>query len=196
MRRVVERPEIRASWTRRVLRHAEATDVATRAALREKLAPRTLARLENAGPLEWLPVEIHAELIHVVWDLMGKERYIALYSGMTYESLNRPLFGPLAKGAMSLFGRSAAGLERMFPRAWGLVSRGCGRLRLTSSRKGYAEMVLDGIPPILARTETYAMGFMGALDACANFAGTVGTTDPDLSELPAGRVTFRISWQE
>jgi len=190
-------PEIRASWTRRVLRMIDALPKRDVVECRSRIRADSLSRLENAAPLEWLPAEIHAQVIEVLRNHVGPERYRQLYTDMTLDGLNRPLFGPLARAAVSMFGRSAVGLERVFPRGWGLVARGCGRIHMTSSAKGRAEMLLEDLPPGLSRTDTYALGFAGAFDACGIFAGsTERSCVVDTSELGEGRVRYRLAWDE
>lgn len=188
-------PEIRASWTKRLLRHVETWPDDLGGRVRARVPGPVLVRLEGSGPLAWLPSEIHASVIAAVHDEIGSERYVALYREMTLDGLNRPLFGPLARGAVGLFGRSAVGLERMFPRAWGLVSRGCGRMEMVESKRGHAVMQLDGVPEIL-RLVPYALGFQGAFDACRDFVRTAGTSVLDSSGLAEGRVRYVLDWEE
>jgi hypothetical protein len=188
-------PEIRASWTRRVLRAAEDLPEGIGPAVRARIPAALLTRLEQAGPLAWLPGEVHANVIQGVHDEIGDERYADMVRATTLDGLNRPLFGPLARGAVGLFGRSAAGLERMFPRGWGLVSRGCGRLEMKEGKKGHAVMQLVEVPPVLRRL-AYALGFKGAFDACSDFVGSNGRCAMDARGLEEGRVTYALDWTE
>jgi len=188
-------PEIRASWTRRVLRAADELPEGIGPEIRRRVPPAILSRLEQAGPLAWLPGEVHATVIQSVHDSIGDARYAEMVRAMTLDGLNRPLFGPLARGAVGLFGRSAAGLERMFPRGWGLVSRGCGKIEMTESRRGHAVMDLVGVPVVLRRM-AYALGFKGAFDACSDFAGTGGRSEMDAAGLADGRVRYVLHWEE
>ena len=174
----------------------DALPAAERAHVRARIGASTFARLDNAAPLEWLPAEIHAEVIEALRERVGPQRYRELYADMTLDGLNRPLFGPLARAAVGMFGRSAVGLERVFPRGWGLIARGCGRIRMLSAGRGRAVMLLESMPSIFSRTDTYALGFAGAFDACGVFAGSVGTCRVDVSELNEGRVRYELAWDE
>ncbi len=188
------RPEIRANWTRMLLDHLERTLGRRREEVLGSLDTHALERVRRAGPLEWLPAEIHVSIAVAPHAVVGADAYRALWRGMTLESLDRPLFRPLVEGALAVFKGSPARLFRVVPHGWSLVGRHCGELSIgDESARGLA-MVWDKIPLLFRSAEPFATAWAGSLDSVLDIVHRGGRVAMDASRLGAGRVRYEITW--
>jgi hypothetical protein len=169
-------PEIRANWTRILLDHYERRLPAeARAAVDAALAPERRARLERAGPLEWLPADVHMTILPAPLAVLGREAYRSFWRRLMIESYDLPLFRSFVQGAVSVFGTLPAQIFRVVPRGFGLIARGCGEFRVqVAANQRVVALTWDGVPEPLRRDDAFAVAWAGTLESVLDLTSTHG----------------------
>ena len=165
--------EVRAQWVRISVAHVERLAPALRAAVANQLAPGTLAAIDDVSPFEWLPVERLLAIDEAIVAVTGIDEYGAVARSMLANDVGQTLVGPLLGAAARATRLGPAGLFRVVPAAYRLVTRGCGRLRVEAG----ADHVLiewTEVPARLHGSEPYVVGIAKSLEGMLGFFGREG----------------------
>ncbi|MGI5865330.1 MAG: hypothetical protein ACOX6T_25195 [Myxococcales bacterium] len=187
-------PSVRATFTQRTLEAAERLEPTIAQKLRAQMPAESLRRIEQTSRLDWLPIEDDLELTRVIAGLFGPERARAFWRQNLLDALSAPLLGPIAKGAVQLFGPTPGAMVRWAPRAWPHVYSACGELG-ASARESSATLSWRAIPQALRQSTLFARALGQAFGSFFDFTCTDGEVETDLRGLDAGRVVFLFRWK-
>ncbi len=187
-------PSVRATFTQLTMEAAERLEPSIAQKLRDQMPAESLLRIEQTSRLDWLPIEDDLELTRVVVGLLGPERARVFWRQNLLDALSAPLLGPIAKGAVRLFGPTPAAIVRWTPRAWPHVYSACGELG-ASACESSATLSWRAIPQALRLSSSFARALGHAFGAFFDFTNTDGEVEADLRELDAGRVVYSFRWK-
>jgi len=173
--------------------------------IRARLGDAHQTRIECAGPLVWLPIEVDLALQGALDSVLGTARTREFVLANLREFLATSLIQTAVQTAVGLFGLNPGSLARLIPPAWGLLYRDCGQWSVS---RGFepdrerarewreVEMRLVGLSPACARDDAW-LGAVGtvlhALLILCNREGEVELLER--SRQPT-KVIFRLAWKK
>ncbi|HCF62264.1 MAG TPA: hypothetical protein DFS52_30270 [Myxococcales bacterium] len=187
-------PSVRATFTQLTMEAAERLEPSIAQKLRDQMPAESLLRIEQTSRLDWLPIEDDLELTRVVVGLLGPERARVFWRQNLLDALSAPLLGPIAKGAVRLFGPTPPAIVRWTPRAWPHVYSACGELAASADGSS-ATLSWRAIPQALRQSSSFARALGYAFSSFFDFTNTDGEVEADLRELEAGRVVYSFRWK-
>jgi hypothetical protein len=187
---------IRVNWTRMTLEFwKQKLEREKWRRVLEEIGSECVARIESAGPLEWLPAEDHVRVAVAPAGHMRPQEFRDLWRQMTCDSFKRPVFRVMVEGALRIFNHTPGDLVRFAPRGWTLVSRGTGDITVAATEEAHAVMVTWAkIPPLFRAAPDFALAWQGSLDAITELAGHKGSVTMDASQLSQGAVRYTMRW--
>jgi hypothetical protein len=186
-------PEIRANWTRIVLdRYETRFPPVARQAVAEAVTEEQRARLSDAGPLGWLPADLHMRVLAAPFGVMKEDTYRLLWRRTMSENYELPLFRSFVQGAVAMFKHLPAQVFRVIPQGFGLIARACGEFSV-DIRPGQREVEVSwaGIPNLLLRDESFIVAWAGTLESILDLTSTRGTVTIDRRR--TGYVLYRVT---
>ena len=153
------------------------------------------AEIRKTATLEWMPARVFVELTGAI--AREDERLaLSFWRYSLNQSISQPLISTLVDGGISVFGRSPLSLFKRTPRAWTLVSRGCGEVTVQEGQAPNTALIrLDKVPapfrghrglPVLL-----AGGFRGQADFCGESADVVMNAE---TYEATGQADFSVRW--
>jgi hypothetical protein len=192
---MADAPLYKATLTKTLLDAMLALDPKERDAVLAELDQADVDRISNAAKTDWLPAEVQGNLDRAVYTALGEERLIDWVRNYTREASEIPVFAPIARGALTLFGGGAAGGLRILPKTWGFVARNCGRCLVERSDDGAAVSYVD-LPEVM-RTEWFVAAGKGGLFGLLEFVkATDIEVEVDDANLAKGDVHYTVRWRE
>jgi hypothetical protein len=150
--------------------------------------------IREASPVAWLPARLHAELAEVGLAAFGSRRAHEYYRWAFGRSIQGPLFGPLLRTGVAVFGLSPAAFLRWADRGWDLSFRDTGSIHGEVLERGRGRLFYSNIPQDLARShawvEAVASSYYGMLD----FTRTSGVIRFVERDHAAGNFTLELEW--
>ena len=140
------------------------------AKVRARLAPATLAALENPWSTRWHSGDVLSDLSCGIVDELGREAFADLNYDMTRESFG-PIIRPLITVALALTGRSAGTVLARVPSG---ASSALQNVNITWRETGARAGTLSFVYPTPIRPET-EFAWRGALRALSELAGAPAT---------------------
>lgn len=118
--------------------------------IRSRISPLTLRTIEDATRVDWLPVELNAELAEAVFDEGGDAKTRAWARASFRLSLGA-FFKPLLETVMRLFDPTPHRIYTFVPRAWPAVYRCAGAASVAEHGPLESRITLTDLPPALMR---------------------------------------------
>jgi hypothetical protein len=176
-----------------LLERIEQLDPAEREPVLRAIPEASLRLIRDSSRTDWLDARHQIAMDAAVWEVLGEERLVQLLRSYSAQAADVPLFGPIFKGALGMFGGGPSAVYRVIPRAWGFTSRNGGTIttRITGDRA--AEVVYTALPPLLRRA-TMAATTRGAMLGVLDIFGLEGTCSTDKSQLDAGIIAHSVRW--
>jgi hypothetical protein len=184
------RPEMRAAQLKEDLPALLELGEGTAAAIRARLDPEVLRRIESATRVDWLPLEVDLALVRAVGAEVGDDGLRRWGRAAARRNTNA-LFRPLVETAVRLFGFTPAGVFKFLPQAWKAAFRGCGELRVDPVAPGELRIVLAS-PPDAARDPAFLVSIAGAFETVYDTCDTPGRVQVERVE--PGEVAFLATW--
>ncbi|HVH98169.1 MAG TPA: hypothetical protein VM869_05655 [Enhygromyxa sp.] len=184
-------PRIRAAQSLNALLALERLGVDERVFTR--LRPGTLAAIQSASPLGWLPIELDIELAEAVVDALGPNGGRATARAATllsFESLLLRFF----VGVQKIFELEPASLIAQAPWGWRAVYRDAGRMSYTISPGCERVLVYSEAPALVIENHVYLEAIAGAFEAIFELCRVDGSVTVDAVEPTRGRAELRFSW--
>jgi hypothetical protein len=145
--------------------------------------------------LEWQPAELFMRLCEAL-TTRGDDFARAFWRYSLHASINQPLISVLVSGGTAVYGRNPAALYRRTPRAWNLVTRGCGDMRVVEGEgDDRLSLVVEGMPLSCRTSQALLRMWEGGFAGQADFVGCrvkVETFAPDFASI--GRAKFVLHW--
>ena len=146
-----------------------------RAAVRAALPADLRKRLAGAGPLEWLPADIHVRILGAPMDVLGPESFQRFWRRLMSEAYAMPIFRSFARGAVAVFDNLPAQIFRVVPQGFSLIARGCGHFDVTlEASRREALIVWASVPASVMRDGAFTIAWAGALESILDLASTRG----------------------
>ncbi len=186
--------ECRAGWTQHIVAGLETLPAPTRDAVRKRVGPQTLERVEAALALQWFPLAIHVEVLEATREVLGETVYRRFWRDRTAAALDHPLiFGRVGRTVLRRFTDHPRRVVEAVPHALKHVVRDAGTMTVTTDEDA-TRVVLDGFPPELSG-RGWADAWVGALDAIArSMAGEHAVVEITEHAPGRGRIEWTIAW--
>jgi hypothetical protein len=155
------------------------------------LAPRTLRTIQQAGPADWLPVELELELCRLVHASAGDEGSRAWGLASQRAAVEGFLLKPVLEATTRMFGLTPVTLLRLGPFAWRNAFRCAGRLEVgvMPGQAGIAR--LTSLPEAMCE-RAFLLSVAGSLEAVFELTGQPGAVQ--LVEPVEEEPRFILSW--
>ena len=188
-------PELRANWSKFTIRCVKRTAEPLRSQLLAVIPDALRAEIRAAGPLNWLPARVFAELCEAIRVGAGAVGARAFWRQSLRDAIRQPFIKPLASGALFLWGRTPAALVRRTPQAWQLVSRHCGELVALESGEEAAITLRALQLPAVCRKQGLLLMWEGGLLAQLDAVSAEGSVAVRAEQFTThGSADFLVRW--
>jgi hypothetical protein len=188
------KPLVRARHLQQWLALIAATEAPYPERFLQRLAPATRTLITEASPVAWLPAGLHAELAEVMLAAFGARRAHEYYRHAFAASVEGPIFGPLLRAGVAMFGLSPAAFVRWAHKGWQLSFRDAGSLQGEVLEGSRGRIHYRDLPPECAANaawvESMPSSIYGMLDVTRR-TGVVRFIERDPA---AGNFTLEIEW--
>ena len=192
---MADAPLYKATLTKTLLESMLALEPSERDLVLAELDPAEVERISSAAKTDWLPAGVQARLDRAVYTALGRDRLIDWVRNYTREASEIPVFAPIARGALTLFGGGPAGGLRILPKTWGFVARNCGRCLVEKRDEGATVSYVD-LPEVM-RTEWFVAAGKGGLLGLLEFVkASEIEVEIDEASLGSGDVHYVVRWRE
>lgn len=187
-------PLYKASVTKAIWHEVELLPPNQRLAIAAAVGPEQIEAIATAGRTSWLPARIQAAIDQAVFDVVGVDAQVDLMRRYTLKATLTPVFAPIARGTLSLFGAGPLAVLRSLPKTWPFVSKHCAILTLESHDQS-ATLIYAQLAPVL-RTVSFATSTRGSLEGVLEFVAAIdGRVEIDVDEIEGGVVRQHLSWR-
>lgn len=167
-------PAFKASVLKLLLEHVDELPEAR--AVRRALDPRIPHEIAECSRTEWMPAAWGVAIYEALAAVLGESAVSALAAEMVTAAPSRPIFQPMLRGVIHIFGRAPVDLLRAYPHAHKFSSRHCGTCEALIGRP--TTIRFQHLPEPLRR-RVWLVGQVGVLAAMLNLAGGAGTVEID-----------------
>lgn len=186
--------QYKASLARSLLESVDRLDDALRRRVYELAGPEHVRAIRDAPRTSWLEAEHQIAVDGAIAEVLGNAALERMIREYVSRASDTPLFKPLMRGAIALFGLTPASIYRILPRAWGMTSREAGIVSERVIDDRHHEVTYAQLPELM-RVESIAVTTRGSLLGMLDLVGHGGTVETDLGQLPDGKIVHRIAWQ-
>lgn len=146
-----------------------------RDAVRGALPDDLRTQLSSAGPLEWLPADLHMGILAAPARVLGPESYRRLWRRLMTDAYSLPLFRSFAQGAVGVFKNLPAQIFRVVPQGFSLIARRCGDfdVKVVGGQRE-VRLVWAGIPSVLLKDDSFVTAWAGTLESILDLTSTRG----------------------
>lgn len=174
MSKSVVKPEVRARTVQDALLGLDEFRAGATEAVRQRIPPESLALIDNAGVMAWIPFEHDRHVPHSIFAELGDDGE-QFFRGLMRRQLEGPVLRSIFSVTRRMFGVSPAALLRASPVAWPAVYRGFGKMRHVRSSSSSACVELEGVPQIVLDWEAYPRSFEGMFGGLIEVCGATGS---------------------
>lgn len=151
--------------------------------------PELLKTLRATPRTSWLGPQYMAGLLTAAHEVGGIELTREMAFAVASRTSEHPLFRPLVQGTLAIFGKGAGPLFKTLPRAWKMVNRNCGDLRVeVEDQRARIEVVLL---PLELDVMPFKESWVGTARGILKIANCEG--DATLEVLPKG-FCVHVTW--
>jgi hypothetical protein len=187
-------PAVRARHPKYVLASAAARPDGGRA-LRALVDPEVLRRIEDASPLEWLPIEVDVAVARAAHGALGAGGAREFYRDLFREACRSPLLGPVLESAKRMYGAERAAYAKLIPAGWGVMLRDCGTWRIEPDGPGRVDLVLEWLPPACVDHPAWIDGVAASFSAMLEAASVRATVERILLEAGSRSAVLALLWE-
>ncbi len=187
-------PQVRARHIQFWLELVERSDEPWRSRFFAALPPEVRAQTDAAAPGTWLPIDLHVTLADVLRETFGDARAHAFYRHAMKASLAGPLFAPLVRTAIRLFGLSPATCVRWAPKAWEASFRNAGTMTGEILEPGRARLVYRDLARVCIESDAWIESSQGSAYGVIEMTRADGIVRLDLSERANNGYSLEIEW--
>lgn len=186
-------PAVRASHLKEDLAALESLGADLGARIRARLSPGTVRTIEDSTRVDWLPVQLNAELAEAVFAEAGEGRTRAWARASFNLSLNA-FFKPLLETVLRLFDPTPHRIYSLVPRAWPAVYRNAGTVSVVEHAAGESRITMQELPSALMK-EPFLRAVAGTLECGFELAKVEGRVTVLPWEARARTATWAARWQ-
>lgn len=163
------------------------------AVVRARIDPATLAAIQDATSVDWLPARMNLDLTLAVHAALGEARFARLFRQELARAFSGPLLKIVVEAALRVFHLDAAAFVGWVGKGWVLLFRDCGSWVIERAGDREAILRIRDLPPAFM-DEVWLRSVAYSLDAIWDLARARGAVALTASD-PAGRcATYRIAW--
>lgn len=153
-----------------------------------------LERIETANNLEWLPVSLNLQLTDAVFRSLGDEQADAFFQNWLKRQMSAPAFAGLVRTALSLFRFDTTSVAKWIPKAFDLMYRDYGQLRIEPVSPLHLQVVLAAMPAELSSHENWQRSVSSGLHALFFLTGVKGTTELTYADRAQRLMQVDLRW--
>ncbi len=183
---------MRASYIKDNLDAVRAFGPELEARLRRDIAD-TVAEIEHASRVDWLPIGVDVVLTRAVRRLTGTNGVRDWSRRSFLSAVEGPMLRPIVRAVVSLFGLTPATVLRRAPMGWQQIYQGCGLLVCEPLTPDRMRMRVEGARGPFLDDQDYIEGTCGTFEGAVDLGGARGTVDAYV-DAPARRVEFDVRW--
>lgn len=151
-------------------------------------------RIEQAGNLEWLPIETNLTLTAAIFRELGDEQAHTFFQNWLKRQMSAPAFAGLVRTALSLFRFDTAAIAKWIPKAFDLMYRDYGIFEIETLATERLEVRLTQAPAELVAHRAWLRSVCSGLQALYFLTGVKGTVELTSVEAEQGLVRFTLAW--
>jgi hypothetical protein len=156
---------------------------------------RELAAARASTRVDWLPAEINRSLMEAITVTLGDDDARAFWHRLFHRTFDTPIFGPLIRGSIALFGISPGRLLHATPRGWALTIRAGGGIRVEDDGPSQVRIIYDGIPPLTMGTPGWGLAACSSYEALLELTHHESTATLTTFEPKRGHAVITIAWR-
>lgn len=186
-------PATRARYMKSFLEQVDGLGPDRAQAVRARVAPELLRKIEIAGPLAWLPLDTNTELTRAVMETLDAPDRAAFFQQLVLGSFETPLFRGFINATVRLLGLDPGKLVGVIGRVFEIMFRDAGRWSVVDRTQGGAILRVDDLAPGM-RTTWWCESLQLSLTALHAFTNTQGKVQILAERMSTGTVDFQLSW--
>ena len=160
----------------------------------DEIDPIHVKAVREASLTAWVDARHQAAIDEGFVRALGRAAMVEHARQFTRSAGDNPVFAPLLKGTLAIFGLSPKAMYSTQTRAWKFSARGLGRLEHEPVGPKAHRIVYSEVPEFL-RNDGFVGRAHGPNYAMMDLVRAVGTVDVDESELQdRGRLEFVARW--
>ncbi|MCY1008217.1 hypothetical protein OV079_22180 [Nannocystis pusilla] len=181
-------PAFKASVLKMMLEHVDELPEADE--VRRRMEPQVQREIAEASRTQWLPGAWGPAIYEAVAAVLGETGVYELAAEMVTAAPAMPMFQPLVRGVIHIFGREPVELLRAYPHAQKFTARNCGTCEVLFARP--TTVRFQHVPELLRR-RVWQVGQLAVIEAMLVLAGGSGKVEIDAPEFAAtGTIDFLV----
>lgn len=191
---MAEAPVYKATLTKTIFERVGSLPAAEREGVLGRMDAENVAAIERAARTDWLPAAVEADLDNAIFEELGADRLTQYVHEYTVRAADFPIFTPIARGAMNLFGGGPKAMLKIIPKTWGFVARHCGVCSY-AEKHGAVIVSYEALPEVM-RTPAFVAASKGGLTGVMDFVRAKGVTvETDSRSIGSGTVRYTVRWE-
>jgi hypothetical protein len=187
-------PGVRARHLQRWLLNVASEDDPWRARFFAALPSEVRTEIEDALPVEWLPIAHHVLLADLLSDAFGPARAHAYYRRDFVAALGRPPFASIVKTGVRVLGITPAAFLRWSRRVYPMVFRAAGEAHGEVLGTGHGRLWYAGLPAVCVASDPWLDSAQGSLYGIFDFLAIDGVVRIDKTRRAEGRLDLELEW--
>jgi len=189
-------PLLRASVIKQLLDAVDRLPPADAQRIRSLAPADTIARIEAATRVEWMPYELHVRLDEAVFEVLGRERFIAFRRYHNSRLTESPALRSVLAGTLSLFGVSPRRIYHMVPRVYDNMCRDAGRVDIVDTDPTSLRIVYHDVPSHLVANPVWRLGLIGSFQLILEITKSKGTVEVTEYDADRKHVLVTATWEK
>lgn len=185
-----EPPKIRGTMLRAILEAMRREPAG--AGFLERIDPSLVQAIDASARTAWIDGEALALICEAYEATAGVAEHVALHRRVVKETAPAPLFSPIVRGAIHLFGQGPGSLLRLYPRALHHAIRNLGQAQVRV--EGRAAVVTFEQVAARFRGPFWRNSMVGVFEGILEVAGSEGEVRYDDARMSSGIVVFTATW--
>lgn len=185
--------QYKAALAKALLAAIDSFDRADRGEIFERAGNAHVVAIRDAPRTAWIAAAHQLAVDEALAAMLGDDALEQQLRDYVSRAAQTPLFAPILRGALAMFGVSPSSLYRFLPRAWDMTSRNAGSIVERSLGDHAHEIRYEDLPPVM-RVSCLAVATRGSSLGILDLVNRKGTAETDVSALADGVLVHRISW--
>jgi hypothetical protein len=162
---------------------------AAHAALLQSL--KSAARIADALPVEWLPIEIDIEVMEALSQALTPAQIEELVVERQRREMGSALFKTFVVTTGKLLGFTPATMVRQLPKGWRQVMQDCGEIEISAIEARAATAWIRGLPPACLASAAWIGALRPGLGMLFELVSSRGEVDVSIH---GGDVRVHFTW--
>lgn len=158
--------------------------------------PDILERAQSSFALTWFPMADHMHLCDAIYDIVGRDGFVALFGQAFETTIQTPMLGGLFGMIRRMTSDPVVALVRNVPRLYHHITRDVGSMSVHFPSANHARLEMRDYPAHVHRFEVWLAG----TEACilGGIAGVAPDVVPDVTieqhDSATGTGVYRVRW--